>query len=141
MEAVELGVVAQAQAPAQDPGAALHPLDPAREELLGARECQHPVLGVDLDLDFHHHLHPLSFSTGLKATPSKGQNAKYEILSSGHQLLKLGSSLPTSVLRSLKPTSLHSGFLLISPPMLIMTALNAMAVRFCFSHSIFPIQA
>merc|ERR1712037_337741 len=86
---VELGV-AQAQAPAaQDPGAALHPLAPAREELLGVRECQHPVLGVDLDLDFHHHLHPLSFSTG-------------------HQLLKLGSSLPTSVLWSLKPTSLHS---------------------------------
>jgi len=108
VEAVELGVVAQAPAPAQDPGAALHPLAPAREELLGVRECQHPVLGVDLDLGFHHHLHPLSFSTGLKATPSKGQNAKYEILSSGHQLLKLGSSLPTSVLRSLKPTSLHS---------------------------------
>ena len=59
---MELGV-----AQAQDPGAALHPLAPAREELLGVPECQHPVLGVDLVLDFHHLLHPLSSSTGLKA--------------------------------------------------------------------------
>merc|ERR1712037_602359 len=86
---VELGV-AQAQAPAaQDPGAALHPLAPAREELLGVPECQHPVLGVDLVLDFHHLLHPLSSSTG-------------------HQLRKLGSSLSPSALQSLKPRSLHS---------------------------------
>ena len=69
VEAVELGVV-QAQAQAQDHGAALHPLAqeaPAREELLEVPECPHPVLEVDLDLDFHHRLHPLNSSTGLKA--------------------------------------------------------------------------